>query len=150
MKHDLTTNRERQNEIKRLQRKMHELIEAASNDSKNHRRLIINPNISNEMAITQLDILKNESEDGVQRSMKIEPCQFRIIEQIASSHTGELDVEIVEERIENDDDDDVNPNPESKAAPKRKHSMKQRKVRRLLRLKVAKQATYYAPILINL
>ena len=36
---------------------------------------------------------------------------------------GELDVEIVGERIENDNDEDVNPNPEGKVAPKRKYSM---------------------------
>ena len=61
------------------------------------------------------------------------------------THEGELDVEIVQQRTENDDDES-NPNPEDRLQPNRKYSMKQRKVRRLLRLKIARQAAYHAPI----
>ena len=54
-----------------MQRKIHELIEAAFNGSKNHARFIINPNI--DTAVTQLNISKKQTEDGGERSIKIEP-----------------------------------------------------------------------------
>ena len=61
--------------------------------------------------------------------MKMEPSQFQIIEQVTRSsfhqecgpNKGELDAEILEERIENDDDADVNPNPEGKAQKENIH-----------------------------
>ena len=158
MKLNLTMNPEGKNEIRHSPRKIHKLIEAAPNHSENHGRLTINPDISHEITteITQLKILQKERKDNAQQSLKNESSPFHImyIEEVArlpfhqkgDPHKGELDTEIDVERIENDHNEDVNPNPEGKSAPKIKCSMKQRKVRPLLRLKVAKPAAYYAPI----
>ena len=86
MKVNPIVNPERKAEIRRLQRRIHELTETTSNDSK----------ILHEIATasTQLNILQ----DGAQQS------QFHIVEQVARSafnqkggqHKGELDAEIIE------------------------------------------------------
>ena len=56
-------NPETKTEIRRLQRRIHELIETTSNDSQNHYTLIINPNVSHDTttAITQLSISQKQS-----------------------------------------------------------------------------------------
>ena len=99
MKSIPTAGPERKTEIRRLQRKIDELIGTVSNDSKNNGRLIINRTFSHEIAtaIRELNIFQKQSEDGAQQ------FQLHIIEQAARSafhqksgpHKGELDVEII-------------------------------------------------------
>ena len=96
-------NLERETEIRRLQRKINELIETVSNDFKNDVGLIINDIFLHEIAtaITELNILPKQSEDAAQQS------QLHIIEQVARSpfhhkgcpHKGELDVQIVKASV---------------------------------------------------
>ena len=103
MKVNPTMNPERKNEIRRFQRKIHESIQAAFND-----RFTINSNsYAMDTAITQLNILKQQTEDSGERSMKIEPLKFHVIEQIEQStfhskispNEGELNVETVEKKL---------------------------------------------------
>ena len=123
---------EKENAVRRLKRKINELIETASNGG-NHGRLIINRDISHESATTiaQLNILADAN--------VIEQVARSTFQHKGSANEGELDVEIVENRMH--DHNKSNPNPKGKSSPKRKHSKKQRKVTRLLRL--VKQAAYY-------
>ena len=95
-----TMNPETKTEIRRLQHRVNELIKTTSNDSKNHGRLTISPNILHEIAIpiTQLNISQKQIEDGAKQS------QFQIVEHVTRStfnqkacqHKGELDADIVQ------------------------------------------------------
>ena len=88
---------EKENAVRRLKPKINELSETANNDGKIQGRSIINRNISHESdtAIAQLNILGDAN----------------VIEQVARStlqhkdcpNEGELDAEIVENRVVDDD-----------------------------------------------
>ena len=145
MRGDPTLNSERRNENRRVQTKIHELIELlAFSDSTNHRRFVINPNISQaiDTAIRQLNIFKKQTEDGGERSIKIVQSKFHIIQFTQSTcHTksnpneNELIVQTagIEEKIDNED----------RLTSNQKYSMKQTKLRQV-RLAAAKQAAYNA------
>ena len=128
MKVDPTLNPERENEIRRLQGKIHESIQAAFNDSKNHGRFIINSNVSHAMD----NILKQQTEDGGDRLMINDSFKFHVIEQVEQSifHSKSIPNE---EKIDND----------GRLSPKQKYLMRQEKVH-LMRLHVAKKAAYNA------
>ena len=84
-------NLERKKEIRRLQHKIDKLIQTASNDSKNHDKLIFNRNFSHEIAcpLTELNMLQKQSKDSGQQS------QFRIIDQVIRFYVFTLECELL-------------------------------------------------------
>ena len=104
--------------------------------------------------------------DSNDNAIKMEESRFKVIQQVAKSfapnQSGELDIQLVEE----EHTEPENPHAEGTLPPqqpkqdkkskhqhpklsKRKYCCTQRKKRRLLQLKIAKQASYFAPIFDN-